>query len=51
MQVRNVLETPAPRVLAWSSKAQQDPVGTKVITWEKVEDTAREILAEYEHPR
>lgn len=36
MQVRNVLGTPVPRVLAWSSKAEENPVGAEYIIMEKV---------------
>lgn len=36
LQARNVLETPVPRVLAWSSKAQDNPVGAEYIIMEKV---------------
>ena len=35
LQVRNVLETPVPKVLAWSSKAQDNPVGVECIIMEK----------------
>ncbi|KAK0112105.1 hypothetical protein ONS96_001364 [Cadophora gregata f. sp. sojae] len=34
--VRNVLGTPVPRVLAWSSTAQENPVGAEYIVMEKV---------------
>ncbi|KAJ5474000.1 hypothetical protein N7475_003566 [Penicillium sp. IBT 31633x] len=34
--VRNVLGTPVPRVLAWSSKASENPVGAEYIIMEKV---------------
>ncbi|KAF2259616.1 APH-domain-containing protein [Lojkania enalia] len=33
---RNALGTPVPRVLAWSSKAQENPVGAEYIIMEKV---------------
>lgn len=36
LQARNVLGTPVPRVLAWSSKAQENPVGAEYIIMEKV---------------
>jgi len=36
LQARNVLETPIPRVLAWSSKAEDNPVGAEYIIMEKV---------------
>ena len=36
IQVRNVLATPVPRVLAWSSKAQENSVGAEYIIMEKV---------------
>jgi hypothetical protein len=35
-QVRNVLGTPVPRVFAWSSMAQENPVGAEYIIMEKV---------------
>ncbi|PYI11902.1 hypothetical protein BO78DRAFT_302318 [Aspergillus sclerotiicarbonarius CBS 121057] len=35
--VRNELSTPVPRVLAWSSKANENPVGAEYIIMEKVE--------------
>jgi aminoglycoside phosphotransferase (APT) family kinase protein len=36
LQARNVLGTPVPKVLAWSSKAQENPVGAEYIIMEKV---------------
>jgi hypothetical protein len=36
LQVRNVLGTPVPRVFAWSSTAQENPVGAEYIIMEKV---------------
>jgi hypothetical protein len=36
LKARNVLGTPVPRVLAWSSKAQENPVGAEYIIMEKV---------------
>ncbi|PWY93924.1 phosphotransferase enzyme family protein [Aspergillus sclerotioniger CBS 115572] len=35
--MRNELSTPVPRVLAWSSKADENPVGAEYIIMEKVE--------------
>ena len=35
-QVRNVLKTPIPKVLAWSSEAQENPIGAEHIIMEKV---------------
>ncbi|KAF2127104.1 hypothetical protein P153DRAFT_424425 [Dothidotthia symphoricarpi CBS 119687] len=34
--VKNVLKTPVPRVLAWSSKAQENTIGAEYIIMEKV---------------
>ncbi|KAL9079198.1 MAG: hypothetical protein Q9157_001907 [Trypethelium eluteriae] len=34
-QARNILETPIPRVLAWSSKAQENPIGAEYIIMER----------------
>src|SRR4051812_1698284 len=36
LQARNVLGTPVPKVLAWSSKAEENPVGAEYIIMEKV---------------
>jgi hypothetical protein len=36
LQARSVLGTPVPKVLAWSSKAQENPVGAEYIIMEKV---------------
>lgn len=36
-QVRNELGIPAPKVLAWCSKATETPVGAEYIIMEKVE--------------
>ncbi len=36
LQVRNVLKTPVPKVFAWSSKAQENPVGAEYIIMEKL---------------
>jgi hypothetical protein len=36
LQARNVLGNPVPRVLAWSSKAQENLVGAEYIIMEKV---------------
>ncbi|KAL5388578.1 hypothetical protein PMIN02_007701 [Paraphaeosphaeria minitans] len=35
--VRNILDTPIPRVLVWSSKAHENPVGAEYIIMEKVQ--------------
>ncbi|KAL1613217.1 hypothetical protein SLS60_001449 [Paraconiothyrium brasiliense] len=35
--VRNVLGTPVPKVLAWNSKAQDNPVGAEYIIMEKAQ--------------
>ncbi|KAH8676899.1 kinase-like domain-containing protein [Tricladium varicosporioides] len=34
--VRNVLQTPVPEVFAWSSRAQENPVGAEYIIMEKI---------------
>lgn len=34
--MRNVLKTPVPEVFAWSSKAQENPVGAEYIIMEKL---------------
>lgn len=36
LQVRNILKTPVSRVFAWSSKAQENPVGAEYIIMEKL---------------
>ncbi|KAF2732731.1 phosphotransferase enzyme family protein [Polyplosphaeria fusca] len=36
LQSRNVLGTPVPRVFAWSSKVQENPVGAEYIIMEKI---------------
>jgi hypothetical protein len=36
LQARNILGTPVPKVFAWSSKAQENPVGAEYIIMEKV---------------
>lgn len=41
-QVRNILGTPIPRVLAWHSRAQQNPVGAEYIIMEKAPGTELE---------
>ncbi|KAK5937241.1 hypothetical protein PMZ80_010541 [Knufia obscura] len=40
--VRNILGTPIPRVLAWHSRAQQNPVGAEYIIMEKAPGTELE---------
>lgn len=35
--MRNVLSTPAPKVLAWNSRSEATPVGAKYIIMEKAE--------------
>lgn len=34
--MRNVLQTPVPEVFAWSSRAQENPVGAEYIIMEKI---------------
>jgi len=44
LQARNILKTPVPRVFAWSSKAQENPVGAEYIIMEKLPGIELELV-------
>jgi hypothetical protein len=44
LQIRNILNTPVPKVFAWSSKAKENPVGAEYIIMEKLPGTELELV-------